>query len=66
MSLLSMIAQAVEDLLTWEEEQDQLLPNGMTPEQIAELEADGYIVNLETGEIIPESEANDYGVPRGQ
>lgn len=66
MSLLSMIAQAVEDLLSWEEESDALLPNGMTPEEIAQLEANGYVVNLETGEIIPEAEANDYGVPRDQ
>ena len=55
--------QVIEDLLTWEEENDALLPNNMTPEQIAELEEQGYIVNLETGEIIPENEANNYGVP---
>ena len=55
--------QVVEDLLTWEEENDALLPNNMTPEEIAELEEQGYVVNLETGEIIPESEANNYGVP---
>lgn len=55
--------QIVEDLLTWEEETDALLPNNMTPEEIAELEEQGYVVNLQTGEIIPESEANNYGVP---
>ena len=55
--------QVVEDLLTWEEENDALLPNNMTPEEIADLEEQGYIVNLETGEIIPLSEADDYGVP---
>lgn len=55
--------QVVEDLLTWEEENDALLPNNMTPEEIADLEEQGYIVNLETGEIIPENEANNYGVP---
>ncbi len=56
--------QAVkEDLLTFEEENDMLLPNGMTPEEIAELEMQGYVVNLLTGEIIPEEEADDYGVP---
>lgn len=55
--------QVIEDLLTWEEENDALLPNNMTPEEIAELEDQGYIVNLETGEIIPETEADDYGVP---
>ena len=55
--------QVIEDLLSWEEENDSLLPNNMTPEQIAELEEQGYIVNLETGEIIPENEANNYGVP---
>lgn len=63
MGLFRSIAEAIEDLLTWEEENDALLPNGMSAEEIAELEADGYVVNLETGEIIPESEANDYGVP---
>jgi len=55
--------QVIEDLLTWEEENDALLPNNMTPEEIADLEEQGYIVNLETGEIIPENEANNYGVP---
>ena len=55
--------QVIEDLLTWEEENDALLPNNMTPEEIADLEEQGYIVNLETGEIIPENEANSYGVP---
>ena len=55
--------QVIEDLLTWEEENDALLPNDMTPEEIADLEEQGYIVNLETGEIIPENEANNYGVP---
>jgi len=55
--------QVIEDLLTWEEENDALLPNNMTPEEIAKLEEQGYIVNLETGEIIPENEANNYGVP---
>lgn len=51
-----------EDLLTWEEENDALLPDGMTPEEIAELEMQGYVVNLLTGEIIPEEEANNYSV----
>ena len=55
--------QVIEDLLTWEEENDALLPNDMTPEEIADFEEQGYIVNLETGEIIPENEANNYGVP---
>lgn len=54
--------QVVEDLLTWEEENDALLPNNMTPEEIAELEARGYVVNLETGEITPEEEANNYNL----
>lgn len=54
----------VEDLLSWEEESDALLPNNMTPEEIAELEAAGYVVNLETGTIIPIEEADDYGVPQ--
>lgn len=53
---------AVEDLLTWEEENDALLPNNLTPEDIAKFEALGYIVDLETGRLIPESEANNYEV----
>lgn len=53
---------AVEDLLTWEEENDQLLPNGLTPEDIARFEAMGYVVDLETGRLIPEADANNYGV----
>lgn len=56
--------QKVEDLLTWEEESDALLPNNMTPEEIAQLEEAGYVVNWETGAIIPIEEANDYGVPQ--
>ena len=42
---------AVEDLLTWEEENDALLPNGFTAEQIADLEEDGLIVDLVTGVV---------------
>ncbi len=42
----------VEDLLTWEEESDQLLP--ISPEYIADLEEQGFIVDLETGENIPD------------
>lgn len=53
---------AVEDLLTWEEENDQLLPNGLTPEDIARFEAMGYVVDLETGQLILEADANNYGV----
>jgi hypothetical protein len=41
----------IDDLLDWEEENDKLLPPGWTAEQIAEVEAQGKIVNLETGEI---------------
>lgn len=52
----------VEDLLTWEEETDALLPNNLTAEDIAALEAQGYVVNLETGQLIREEDANDYGV----
>lgn len=61
--MTTLNTKVIEDLLTWEEENDSLLPNDMTPEEIAELEEQGYIVNLETGEIIPETEADDYGVP---
>lgn len=53
---------AIEDLLTWEEENDALLPGGMSAEDIAELEERGYVVNLETGEIMTEAEANGYEV----
>lgn len=52
----------VEDLLTFEEENDRLLPNNLTPEDIARLEAAGWIVDLRTGQLIPEAEANDYTV----
>ena len=53
----------VEDLLSFEEENDMLLPNNLTPEDIARFEAMGYVVDLVTGQLIPESEADDYGVP---
>jgi hypothetical protein len=53
---------AVEDLLNFEEEEDMLLPNNLTPEDIAAFEAAGYVVDLETGQLIPESEANAYEV----
>lgn len=53
---------ATEDLLTWEEENDQLLPNGLTPEDIARFESLGYVVDLDTGALIPEADANNYGV----
>ena len=52
----------VEDLLSFEEENDMLLPNNLTPEDIARFEAMGYVVDLVTGQLIPESEADDYGV----
>ena len=53
----------VEDLLSFEEENDMLLPNNLTPEDIARFEAMGYVVDLVTGQLILESEADDYGVP---
>ena len=53
---------AVEDLLAWEEEEDALLPNGLTPEDIARFEAAGFVVDLATGRLIPEMEANGYEV----
>ncbi len=52
----------VEDLLTFEEENDMLLPNNLTPEDIARFEAMGYVVDLVTGQLIPEAEANNYEV----
>ena len=53
----------IEDLLTFEEENDMLLPNNLTAEDIARFEAMGYVVDLVTGQLILESEADDYGVP---
>ena len=47
---------ACEDLLDWEEENDALLPSGMTEQEIADLEADGFVVDLVTGAIIPVEE----------
>ena len=47
---------ACEDLLNWEEENDTLLPNGMTEQEIADLEADGWIVDLRTGQIFKDSD----------
>lgn len=52
----------VEDLLTFEEENDMLLPNNLTAEDIAYFEAIGYVVDLVTGRLIPEDEANNYEV----
>ena len=54
--------RVVEDLLTFEEESDMLLPNNLTAEDIARFEAAGWIVDLRTGQLIPEAEANDYTV----
>lgn len=59
----SVDQNVVEDLLSFEEENDMLLPNNLTPEDIARFEAMGYVVDLVTGQLIPESEADDYGVP---
>jgi len=47
---------ACEDLLDWEEENDALLPNGMTEQEIAGLEADGFVVDLVTGAVTPLAE----------
>ena len=44
---------ACEDLLDWEEENDALLPNGMTEQEIADLEAAGFVVDLVTGAVTP-------------
>ena len=60
------LSPAAVDLETWEEENDQMLPNGLTAEDIAAFEDAGWVVDLETGQLISEAEANDYGVPRGQ
>ena len=45
----AMNNDVIEDLLTWEEESDMLLPNNLTPEDIAAFEAAGFVVDLETG-----------------
>ena len=50
------------DLETWEEEEDKLLPNGLTAADIAAFEQAGWIVDLETGRLIPEAQANAYTV----
>ena len=47
--------QVVEDLLTWEEENDRLLP--FAPDDIAALEKQGFIVDLQTGVAFPDPEA---------
>lgn len=54
------LTQTVIDLETWEEENDQLLPNNLTAEDIERFEAAGFIVDLDTGQLIPEAEANAY------
>lgn len=41
----------VEDLLTWEEENDAALPNDMSAEDVAKWEAKGFIVDLLTGKV---------------
>ena len=55
--------EAIQDLRTWEEEEQRFLPKGITPEAVATFEAQGYVVDLETGELIPEDEANHYSLP---
>lgn len=47
--------QVVDDLLTWEEENDRLLP--FDPDDIAALEKQGFIVDLQTGVAFPDPEA---------
>lgn len=51
------MSAVTEDLLTWEEEEDKLLPNNLEPEDIEELERRGWIVDLETGEVFPDPDA---------
>ena len=58
----SVDQNVVEDLLSFEEENDMLLPNNLTAEDIARFEAAGWVVDLRTGQLIPEAEANDYTV----
>ncbi len=54
--------EAIQDLRTWTEEEQRALPKGMTPEEIATFEAQGYVVDLKTGKLIPENEANHYSL----
>lgn len=58
----SVDQNVVEDLLSFEEENDMLLPNNLTAEDIARFEAAGFVVDLTTGRLIPEAEANSYEV----
>jgi len=46
---------ATDDMLDWEEETDNLLP--MDAAKIAELEKQGYIVDLESGEVFADPDA---------
>jgi len=56
------LSPAAIDLETWEEEEDKLLPNGLTAEDIAAFEQAGWIVDLTTGQLIREADANAYTI----
>ena len=56
------LSPAAIDLESWEEETHQLLPNNLTAEDIARFEQAGWIVDLETGQLIREADANAYTV----
>lgn len=50
--------EAVEELLTWQQETGQPLP--YSPEEIADMEAQGIVVDLETGELLTLEEVDIY------
>lgn len=54
----SKVADTINDLENWEEENDALLPNGMSAAEIANLEAAGFIVDLETGKVSRDPDAD--------
>jgi len=66
MSWLSELASIASDLVAWQEETGQSLPDGWTAEQIAEAELNGNVVDLETGELLPgEADARYTNVELG-
>ena len=52
-------AETIRDLENWEEETDALLPNGMSAAEIAHLESVGYLVDLETGAVSRDPDADN-------
>lgn len=50
-----VLHNTVQDLLDWEHEEHHVLP--LSPEAIAELEAQGLLVDLETGAVSADPDA---------